>query len=106
MMKMLITLALAASSTPALAADRADQPATRHVRVADLNIATPEGIRALDGRLNAAARAVCDGPDNTELRAKLAYRRCIAATRQSIQATRDAVIAQAQAQRARVASVR
>lgn len=103
MMKLIFALAVAASAAPALAGDgRSDAP-TRRVRVADLNMSSAQGIATLDRRINAAARAICDTPDQSDLQAKRAYRRCVSATRQAAQQQRDALVAQGQERMAPVA---
>lgn len=102
-MKLIFSLALAVATTPALAVDGSEGAPTRHVRVSDLNITTPAGIAALDRRINVAARAICDSPDQSDLRAKIAYRQCVAATRQAAQPQRDRLIAEAQRQQAFIA---
>jgi UrcA family protein len=42
----------------------------------DLDLARPEGRATLQGRLRAAARAVCGAPEREELRAMFARRDC------------------------------
>lgn len=42
----------------------------------DLDLARPEGRATLQGRLRAAARAVCGAPEREELRAVFARRDC------------------------------
>jgi UrcA family protein len=52
----------AAAATPSLAAATSGEPATRMtltVSAADLDLATPEGQRKLDNRVEKAVRTVC-----------------------------------------------
>jgi len=44
----------------------------------DLDLAQPEGVVALQGRLRAAARAVCGAPEREEVGAHFARRDCYA----------------------------
>lgn len=103
MMKLIFGMALVVAATPAMAGDESANRPTRQVRTSDLNVSTPEGIAALDRRINVAARAICDSPDQSDLRARIAYRKCVAATRQAAQPQRDKLIAQANERQASIA---
>jgi UrcA family protein len=68
--------------------------ATVRVSYADLDLASEAGLRTLDRRLAAAARAVCaDSAAESLLAPQLNDRRCIAETRQSLAAARERVLA-------------
>lgn len=103
MIRMMMLLALAASTTPALAGTPDNETQSTRVRVADLNLSSAEGVAALDRRLHAAARAICDAPDISDLRALRRYRQCVVDAERAALAHRDAAIARARAQPALVA---
>lgn len=89
-MTKMVLAAMAAIAVLSTSATQAQgQVPARHVRTADLNLASDQGVKALDRRISAAARAVCDSPDNAELSARIARRACIASARLSAQARRD-----------------
>jgi len=60
--------ALAATGAPAQAADlAAAPPPTAHVRYADLNLRSEEGLRRLQARVRTAAERLCPGSRATAL---------------------------------------
>jgi UrcA family protein len=68
---------LAASAAPARAdVGPGDENTGVVVAHRDLDLARPEGRAVLDGRLRAAARAVCGAPEREEVRAYFARRDC------------------------------
>lgn len=73
----LITAA-AIKAAPALAEPAAAQPATlvSHVRTADLDLASAQGQRLLQQRLQRAAREVCGTPSDLDLVAQNELREC------------------------------
>jgi len=76
-----VTLAAcAAVTTPAAHARAGIDASGEDVVVAyrDLDLAQPEGRATLQGRLRAAARAVCGAPEREEVRALIARRNCYA----------------------------
>jgi len=59
---------LAATGAPARAADLAAAPApTAHVRYADLNLRSRDGLRRLEARVRTAAERLCPGSRATAL---------------------------------------
>jgi len=59
----------AATGAPAFAADLAAAPAPKaHVRYADLNLRSDEGLRRLEARVRTAAERLCPGSRSTALR--------------------------------------
>jgi UrcA family protein len=75
-------LSIAAAATPATARDGA---VSIVVPTHDLNLTSAAGQRALDGRINRAARQLCATGDRS-LRAITAENACIAAVRESADA--------------------
>lgn len=72
------------------------QETPRSVRVshADLDLTTTAGIRTLDRRIDAAAKAVCPDASSTYDLARLAVaRRCAAQTADAAKLQRDRVVA-------------
>ncbi|MEO0590428.1 MAG: UrcA family protein [Pseudomonadota bacterium] len=93
-------LALAAAA-PASA--QTDGEAVIVVPYADLNLSNEEGRAALDRRLARAAREVCGGkPDLRDIRARTAFRECLAATTKRYEAQRLAALEAANAKRVAV----
>lgn len=66
----LVAMAALAASPGAFAQDGVA------VSYRDLDLAQPEGVMALHGRLRAAARTVCGAPEREEVRAHFARRDC------------------------------
>lgn len=85
-------LVAAAALAAAQAASAQDGVA---VSYRDLDLAQPEGIAALQGRLRAAARTVCGAPEREEVAAHFArrdcYRRSIARAMRELEADRQLV---------------
>lgn len=52
---------LLSAAAPALAGQR-DESVSQMVSVADLDLATPEGVRALDNRIGRTIRRLCHNP--------------------------------------------
>lgn len=73
MIKMLMFAAAAVGA--AVPASAQEAPVSIKVRYADLNLASPQGVTALNQRIKAAARQVC-GPQPTNLDETMAMRRC------------------------------
>lgn len=102
MTRIFIATLLAFTAVPALA----DQPATTtaNVQVADLDLSTASGQRALDRRLTRAVIEVCGAASDADLAGKNDVRRCRADTLASLSAERDQRIAAASTQPIEVAS--
>ena len=83
-----VAAAIGAVSTASAATGGQDTVAVHAVTVfyRDLNLARPEGLAALRGRIGAAARSVC-GPLERDLRAEFARRTCM--KQAVVRATRD-----------------
>jgi UrcA family protein len=71
-----VALALSAAALAPVGAQEVSQP----VSYADLDLATPAGVRALDTRLDAAIRQVCGGPGAFDLGARVRRKACRRAT--------------------------
>ena len=74
------------------------QPATPSITVsyADLNLASPAGVKALDSRLANAVRAVCQAYDGTAIaERRFAEQRCLREKSAEVAALRDQAIAHA-----------
>lgn len=91
MPKILIASLLAIGATPALAEPPAVVTAT--VQVADLDLSTTAGQRALDRRLQRAVADVCGVASNADLEGKNDVRRCRVETLASLSSERDQRIA-------------
>lgn len=67
-----------AAGAPAFAADFGDQA---RVQYSDLNLSTPQGAKAMVGRIHAAAKAVCgEEPANTDLNGQHDWKACVSTT--------------------------
>lgn len=82
------TMILALSAAPATA----DEFVTAKVSYAGIDLSSPEGLRRLDKRLNAAIRSVCHQGDAYNLKTMRVVRQCIAETTARTQAQRERVI--------------
>lgn len=91
MTKLLIASLLAFTATPALA--ELASPVTAKVQVADLDLSTTQGQRALDRRLSRAVIEVCGSASDADLAGKNQVRRCRADTLASLSGERDQRIA-------------
>jgi UrcA family protein len=83
----------AAGNAAAQAAVDTDAP-TIVVSFADLDIGSPAGLRALEGRLHAAASRLCVQHDHRPLQAQFAERRCLTMAMSSGQSGIDQSLAQ------------
>jgi UrcA family protein len=74
---LLATLAAAVGMQPATA--HAERPETRSIAVhfADLNLSSESGVRALRGRIQAAARIVCGDYEALALKRTHIYYTCV-----------------------------
>jgi UrcA family protein len=93
MTKIFITTLLAFSAAPALA--EPPMTAIAKVQVADLDLSTVSGRRALDRRLSLAAKEVCGTASPADLAGQNEARRCFKATLASIASERDERVAAA-----------
>lgn len=80
------------ATAPALAREAAAQ-ATQRVSFADLNLATPAGVAALDRRIEQAIRRACGDAFPRDLAAQAEMRGCRASMRAGIADRRDAAVA-------------
>jgi UrcA family protein len=64
------------------------------VSLADLDLGSPAGLRAVQGRVSAAAARLCVQQGRVSLERQLAQRRCLAAAMTSAKATLDRALAQ------------
>lgn len=99
MLKTLMTTVLIFAAAPALA----NAPKAAHVGIADLNLASAQGVAELDRRLDRAVKTVCATGPAADLRTTLAARSCLVKTKATAALQRDAAIAAAPV---RVASAR
>lgn len=79
MKSVICTALLAALLGPACTVATAhndDQPATRTVSFADLDLSRGPGLATLYARIRAAAREVCGQPDSRQLQQYMRSRRC------------------------------
>ena len=102
MTKTFFALLLAATATPALA--EAPVIATSTVQIADLDLSSVQGRRALDHRLLQAVREVCGTASDADVAGKNEVRRCRAETLAGLADERDQRIAAASAQPIEVAA--
>jgi len=102
MTKIFIATLLAFTATPALA----EQPVTvsTTVQVADLDLSSKSGQRALNHRLSLAAKEVCGTASDVDIAGKNEVRQCRAKTLASLASERDQRIAAASNQPIEVAS--
>ena len=91
MTKIFLATLLTFTATPALAEPAAIS--TTKVQVADLDLSTAQGQRALDRRLNRAVIEVCGTASDADLAGKNEVRRCRADTLASLSSERDQRIA-------------
>lgn len=67
-----------AAGAPAFANDFGDQA---RVQYSDLNLSTPQGAKAMVGRIHSAAKAVCgEEPANTDLASQHDWKVCVSTT--------------------------
>jgi UrcA family protein len=97
-MKILPLLAAAFAATAALGASpAAAQPASADrtivVRTADLDLATPAGVAALDTRIRVAVRTVCGTASDVDLHGRNVVLQCRADTLAVARAQREDAIA-------------
>ncbi|HEX5184879.1 MAG TPA: UrcA family protein [Allosphingosinicella sp.] len=85
-------LALALLPVPALA-----QPPAVTVHVSDLDLATPNGVARLDGRIDRAVARLCGTADPADLDGQAAVATCRAATMKSVSDRRAMLLARARA---------
>ena len=79
---------LLGATAPAAAAEA---PRTSIVRYSDLNLASNQGRRALDGRISSAARSVCETGSN-DLRSTIEENRCVRSAVESVQPRKVATV--------------
>ena len=87
------TLACAASTHAAPATDASSDPSaiSVNVSIADLNLASPSGARAVLGRIHAAARTICGDEPDIRLTERFAiYQSCLKTTVNRTVASLDA----------------
>jgi UrcA family protein len=96
-----LTKSLVAFTILAAAGNAAAQPSTDEtaaptmaVSFADLDIGSPAGLRALNGRIDRAASRLCIQEGRKSLQDELADRRCMSAAMSSAQAGVDRVLAE------------
>ena len=101
MTKIFIATLLAFAATPVLA-----EPviATSTVQTADLDLSSAKGQRALDRRLELAAKEVCGTASDVDIAGKNEVRRCRVDTLASLADERDQRIAAASVQPIKVAA--
>lgn len=94
MTKLFLATLMALAATPAMA-----EPIimTSNVEIADLDLSTAKGQRALDLRLNQAAREVCGTASEVDVAGKNEVRRCRIETLARVSGERDQRIARASA---------
>ena len=102
MTKVFIATLLAFTAAPALA--EPPPTATAKVQVADLDLSTPSGQRALDRRLTRAVIEVCGAASEADLAGKNDVRQCRVDTLASLSEERNQRIAAASAQPIKVAA--
>lgn len=102
MTKIFIATLLAFTATPALAEQPV--PVSSIVQVADLDLSTGKGQRALDHRLTQAVREVCGTASPSDLAGQNRVRNCRVDTLASLSAEREQRIAEASAQPIKVAA--
>jgi UrcA family protein len=102
MTKIFLATLLAFTATPALA----EPPAisTAKVQVADLDLSSPQGQRALDRRLARAVIEVCGAASDADLSGKNEVRRCRAETLAKLSDERNERIAAASSQPIEIAA--
>jgi UrcA family protein len=93
MTKIIIATLLAFAATPALAEQPA--PASSIVQVADLDLSTAKGQKALDRRLHQAVKDVCGTASPSDLVGQNRVRDCRVDTLASLTAEREQRIASA-----------
>lgn len=105
MIKLFASIALAAAALAGAPAF-ADAPAapTWRVAVADLDLASPAGVRALDARLAAAVRRVCPVPLTPSAHTAADQRACLAVATDAADRGRTRVLAQAGLARVQLAT--
>lgn len=89
--KTIISAALLLSAAAPAIAGQSSQT----VGYADLNVSSPAGIAALEGRLQRAVRQVCGSADPTDLGGQSQVRQCRAHAQAGIGPRRDAIRAAA-----------
>ena len=101
MTKIFLATLLAFTATPALA-----EPviATSTVQTADLDLSSSKGQRALDRRLQLAAKEVCGSASDADIAGKNEVRRCRVETLARVASERDQRIAAASSQPIEVAA--
>ena len=102
MTKIFLATLLAFTATPALAEPAAIS--TAKVQVADLDLSSPQGQRALDRRLTRAVIEVCGAASDADLSGKNEVRRCRAETLATLSDERNSRIAAASPQPIEVAA--
>jgi UrcA family protein len=96
-----------AAATPSAADALEPVVVTSVVDTADLDLSSANGQRQLDLRIIQAAREVCGGVSDADLRGKNAARQCVASTIAAAASKREHLLAAARAgQPIRVASTR
>jgi UrcA family protein len=98
---LMLTKSLMAFAILAAAGNAAAQPPaaetdalTTAVSFADLDIGTPAGLRALNGRIDRAASTLCVQGGRKSLQSELAERRCMSAAMSSGQAGIEQALAE------------
>ena len=97
---MLLTLA---ATGPARAAEA---PELIRVAYADLDLASPAGVRVLDQRLTRAIERACAGDAVAQVQQKVEQARCRREARDEISGQRARAVAVAESRRALIASAR
>jgi UrcA family protein len=92
--KSLMTFAIFAAAGNAAAQPPSTEGVTTRVSFADLDIGSPAGLRALNGRIDRAASRLCIQQTRKSLQDELAERRCMSAAMSSAQAGVDQVLAE------------
>jgi UrcA family protein len=93
-----IAFALAALASTVPSSAIAGGPTTEKVPYGDLNLASEDGVKALDRRLDRAVERVCGEPQVRNLALQRRIEQCRADTWQSIQGERQFAIARATGQ--------
>lgn len=90
------------AAQPAFAAEKVQH--SQVVGYADLDLSSPAGIAALDGRIAGAIRKVCGRPYPDSLRARSDFHRCRVDTLAAVQTQRSAALASTRAQLIRISA--
>ena len=83
-MRIIIVPALAAISLAVLSTPAAAETVSISVPYRDLDLSTPAGMAALDGRIEAATQRICGRAEVRRVRDGVDYQRCLQETRASV----------------------